>query len=122
MNERGEHRRGGLAEDIAAVWIQGLGWTLLDRNRRAGGGEIDLVARDGSTLVFVEVRSRRRGAWVKSTSTLGRTKRGRLRACARELARREAWRWPGRRLRFDLVALEFGPGGFELDHRRNLPL
>lgn len=123
MNESpGGRRRGSHAEEIAALWLQWKGWTVLDRNRRAGGGEIDLVARDGPTLVFVEVRARREGSWVAATSSLGADKRRRLRACARLLALEPAWRWRGRRLRFDLVALRHRREGFELEHWRNLPL
>jgi putative endonuclease len=43
---------------LAARHLAGLGWTVLDRNVRLPGGEIDLVARDGDELVFVEVKTR----------------------------------------------------------------
>jgi putative endonuclease len=48
-------RRG---EELAARHLQGLGLTILDRNVRLPGGEIDLVAREGDELVFVEVKTR----------------------------------------------------------------
>ena len=44
------------AEDIAASYLQNKGWTILDRRWRCRTGEIDLVARDGSFLVFIEVK------------------------------------------------------------------
>ena len=46
------------AEDIAASYLQNKGWTILDRRWRCRTGEIDLVARDGSFLVFIEVKYR----------------------------------------------------------------
>jgi putative endonuclease len=49
-------RRG---EDLAAAHLAGLGYEILGRNVRTRFGELDIVARDGATLVFVEVRSRR---------------------------------------------------------------
>jgi putative endonuclease len=115
-------RRGGFAEDIARAWLEWCGLELLDRNRRAGSGEIDLVAREGRCLVFVEVRARRRGSWVGAAHSLGPDKRRRLRDCARVLAREEGFRWAGRRIRFDVVALESAREGLSLRHLRNVRL
>jgi len=99
------------------LWLEGRGCAILDRNRRGGGGEIDLVARDGDTLVFVEVRSRRRGSWVGAAASIGFDKRRRLRSCARSLLeRREDLLWPGRRIRFDVITLEYDSRGFDLRH------
>lgn len=54
-------RRVGLdAEDAAAEYLAAQGFTLLTRRFKASGGEIDLVALEGDTLVFVEVKLRRR--------------------------------------------------------------
>jgi putative endonuclease len=52
-------RAGAAAEDLAAAFLRGRGLAIVERNFRCKGGEIDLVARDGPTLVFVEVRLRR---------------------------------------------------------------
>jgi putative endonuclease len=51
-------RRG---EDIAAAYLEGQGYSSIARNWRTRAGELDLVARDGEWLVFVEVRARRCG-------------------------------------------------------------
>lgn len=48
-------RRG---EDLAATFLAGLGYTILDRNWRVRGGELDIVAQDADTTVFVEVKTR----------------------------------------------------------------
>ena len=50
--------RGEAAEDLAAAFLQEAGLILVERNYRCRFGEIDLIAREGSTLVFVEVRMR----------------------------------------------------------------
>ncbi|MGQ4535332.1 YraN family protein [Dermabacteraceae bacterium P13264] len=50
---------GLLGEYLAARYLRGLGWQILQTNYRGGRGEIDIVARDGETLVFVEVKTRR---------------------------------------------------------------
>src|SRR5687767_9160732 len=52
---QGVGRRG---EELAARHLLGLGLTVVDRNVRLPYGEIDLVARDGADLVFVEVKTR----------------------------------------------------------------
>lgn len=50
--------RGAQAEALAADFLRRRGLTVLARNYRVRGGEVDLVCRDGGTLVFVEVRLR----------------------------------------------------------------
>jgi putative endonuclease len=50
-------RRGKAGEDIAARFLAQRGFTLLERNWRGGAGEIDIVARDGESTVFVEVKT-----------------------------------------------------------------
>ncbi len=49
---------GQAAEQIAATFLQNNGLTVVEKNFRAAYGEIDLIMRDGKTLVFVEVRLR----------------------------------------------------------------
>lgn len=49
---------GKLGEDLAYKFVQGLGYKILARNFRTRGGEIDIVAVDGDTLVFIEVKTR----------------------------------------------------------------
>lgn len=50
---------GSLGESIAAERLKAMGYRVLERNVRLTQGEIDIVARDGDVLVFVEVRTRR---------------------------------------------------------------
>ena len=113
-------QRGRCAEEIAAQWLQLNAIQILDRNRRAAGGEIDLIARDGDTLVFVEVRLRRSGSWTDAGHSIEARKWHRILACARTLSREAALRWPGRRMRIDAVLLKPTSTGFELRHFRNL--
>ena len=50
---------GQWGENLAAIHLESQGLTIIERNWRCRGGEIDLVARDGETIVFVEVKTRR---------------------------------------------------------------
>ena len=52
-------RIGGQGEDLAVAFLARKGYTIVERNYRCKGGEVDLVARDGKTVVFVEVKTRR---------------------------------------------------------------
>lgn len=63
-------RLGDFGERLAASHLEAAGMSIVGRNVRVPGGEIDLVAEDGSDLVFVEVRTRRAadGAAAESLS------------------------------------------------------
>ena len=50
---------GRLGEDLAVAHLRTHGYTILQRNYRKSFGEIDIIARDGAALVFIEVKTRR---------------------------------------------------------------
>ncbi len=54
-------RTGEIAEDLVARRLAARGWEIVERNARTRYGELDIVARDGSTLVFIEVKGAREG-------------------------------------------------------------
>lgn len=51
-------RRGRQAERICAWWLRLKGWSIVDRRVRTGAGEIDLIARRGTMVAFIEVKAR----------------------------------------------------------------
>jgi putative endonuclease len=61
---------GKRAEELTAEELRGRGWEIVETNFRCRGGEIDIIARDGSTLVFVEVRSRRRDDFMSPAESV----------------------------------------------------
>lgn len=69
---------GAASEARAAGELQRAGLSLIARNWRCRGGEIDLVMRDGDTLVFVEVRYRAGAAHGSGLDSVGAQKRARL--------------------------------------------
>lgn len=102
-------RRIGLeAEDLAARYLQSKGFTLITRRYKAARGEIDLIALDGETLVFVEVkftRSKSRPA----EAAIGDLKRRRLCMAASQYLR--SFEGPERLVRYDVIAI--GPAGLK---------
>lgn len=75
---------GRAGEEVAARYLQQNGYTVLERNRRSEGGEIDIIARAaGGAVVFVEVRTRRgRGGPEFALESVGAAKQERLRSGA----------------------------------------
>ncbi len=72
------NKLGAGAEDMAADFLEKRGLTIIARNYRCRLGEIDLVARDGSTTVFVEVRRRATRAFGGAAASITPTKRLKL--------------------------------------------
>ncbi len=72
-SEAGRH-----AEDLALAYLQRHGLVLIERNARHRRGEIDLVMRDGATLVFVEVRQRSSARFGGAAASIDATKQMRL--------------------------------------------
>jgi len=78
---------GARAEALAASYLASQGLALVARNVRSRFGEIDLVCRDGATLVFVEVRLRRSARFGGAAESITAAKRARLvAACESYLA------------------------------------
>ena len=101
------NRAGKRAEDLCAALMRRAGLQVLARNWRCRHGEIDLIAMDGSTLVFAEVRLRRNPCFGGAAESVTAAKRARLVAAARlYLARR-----PESDCRFDVLLLDALDGG-----------
>lgn len=70
--------RGAAAEQFAADYIAAQGLKLVARNWRCRFGEIDLIAKDGQTLIFIEVRSRSNPRFGGAASSIQRSKQDKL--------------------------------------------
>ncbi|HZW36313.1 MAG TPA: YraN family protein [Candidatus Deferrimicrobiaceae bacterium] len=101
---------GDEAERAACAFLESRGVRVVERNFRARGGEIDIVAREGEILVFVEVRFRNEEGFGAPEETVGLPKRRRIVSAAREyLSRIPPSSWT--EARFDVVAVAgTGPG------------
>lgn len=88
MSRHAAERRGHKGEAVAALWLQLHGWRILARRLRTPVGEIDLVARRGRTVAFVEVKARRTVA--ESDASLDRHRLRRVAAAANAVLARFA--------------------------------
>lgn len=92
-------------EDDALAYLVERGLVLLERNFRCKAGEIDLVMRDGQTLVFVEVRKRTPNAYGDAAASITPAKQRRLIIAAQLYLQR--YRSPPA-CRFDVIAIDGG--------------
>ena len=95
---------GGRAEDRALTHLEQAGLTLLERNFRCRSGEIDLIMRDGATLVFVEVRMRRQSRFGTAAESIDTRKLRKIRSAA-DFWLRCAWNGTSK-TRIDVVTLD----------------
>jgi len=96
--------RGKAGEDDAALWLAAHGYEILARNVVNHGGEIDVVATDGGTVCFLEVKARAGDRYGPAIAAVGFAKQRRLsRAAALYLTKRG---WHGRACRFDVLGLD----------------
>ena len=102
-------RLGAQGERIAAAHLESLGLVIETRNYRTRYGEIDLVARDGVEVVFVEVRTKRSAAFGTPEESMTRRKQARLIHAAKEYLAAHALATASWRV--DFVAITLQPDG-----------
>ncbi|MGH9584684.1 MAG: YraN family protein [Bryobacteraceae bacterium] len=97
-------RRG---EDVAHRYLRSAGYAVVARNYRPGGGqaEVDIVARDGDTVVFVEVKARTTDEFGSPDRAIGAEKRKHILRAARAYATRAGIQWS--QVRFDIISIVF---------------
>lgn len=78
MNDQSTRERGRRGEDIAWAYLKQRGYKILERNYRCHYGEIDLIGKDGETIVFVEVKSRRSVAFGEPEDSVGLVKQKKI--------------------------------------------
>lgn len=101
-------QKGKEGEDLAAQFLKRRGLKITERNVRCTLGEIDLVGRDGKTIVFVEVKSRYAGGYGLAQESVTPAKQRRLTRLAQWYLKRNGLeREPAR---FDVVAINWKDG------------
>ena len=115
LRYRKQRNLGQHGEDLAHRYLRRQGLTIVGRNWRPpqGGGEIDIVAWEGETLVFVEVKTRASGEWSAPERDIDPEKIRILRRTARDYIRRSGA--DESRVRFDAIAIT----GRDIQHLRD---
>jgi putative endonuclease len=114
MAERGNLDRGKEGEEVAWRYLRRRGYTLLARNYRAPGGEVDLVVEKGKVLAFVEVKARDGATAEEALEAVDERKRERMARAARHFLHR--YRGRATVFRFDVVAVLMERGAYRVVH------
>lgn len=102
------HARGAAGEEAAEAFLRLSGYRIVARNVRTKGGELDLVALDGETLCFIEIKARATQEYGRAIEAVGPQKQRRLtKAALLFLARNRS----ERPCRFDVLGLDRGRDG-----------
>lgn len=109
---------GRYGEELAVRTLRAQGMTVIDRNWRCREGEIDVVARDGSALVFCEVKTRRGSDYGTPAAAVDVHKLARLRRLAG--AWLAAHTEHALELRIDVVAITVDRGAPRIEHLRGV--
>lgn len=99
---------GKTGEDLACGELERRGYAILTRRYRRRGGELDIIARDGPTLVFVEVKARDGHAFGEAAEAVTRFKRRRIAQLALDYIALN--RLHDRPCRFDVVSIHMDDG------------
>jgi putative endonuclease len=109
---------GDQGERLAEKYLKRRGLKLLTRGYAAPVGEIDLILRDGDTIVFVEVKTRRSREFADPQDSVGAIKQRKMRRCAEWFLRER--NWTDRPCRFDVVGIVLPEQGEpEIEHFAN---
>ncbi|QIL02272.1 YraN family protein [Sphingomonas sinipercae] len=101
LSRQAAEHRGRWAETLACCYLRLKGWRILARRARVRGGEVDVVARRGKVVAFIEVKARATEA--SAAASLDRYRLRRVAAAAQQLAPR--YSRPGDDIRIDAVFL-----------------
>ena len=98
-------QRGDSGEEIASEYLKKRGYKILERNYRIRGGEVDIVAKDGDTLVFIEVKTRYSHDFGTPAEAMTPWKIKALLKTARFYAQKIYW--GDREYRLDFIGIDF---------------
>lgn len=116
MSQRGK-RTGKKGEELAAAFLGEQGYRIVARNYRCIYGEIDIVAWEGETLAFVEVKSRRTGDYGSPQLAVDRKKQDKISRVALHYLAEHRLREC--RARFDVAAVLLSPSQSRIELIRN---
>ena len=105
---REKKRKGARGEERASEFLRERGYRILERNYRCPLGELDIIARDGRVIVFVEVKTRSSHRFGSPQEAIDPRKKRRMTAIALFYLKGQGWL--GEPARFDVAAVNLGDG------------
>jgi putative endonuclease len=111
-------RLGKYGEDSAAQFLANRGYQIIERNYRCPLGEIDIIARDGKWLVFVEVKTRSGGGYGHPFESITKEKLGRMRRLAAHWTTQNSF--AGTQIRLDAVSVLLRGGRVLIEHLKQV--
>ena len=106
---RDPKKLGLVGEGLACRELERRGYLILERRARSRHGEIDIVARDGGTLVFIEVKTRRKNRFGPARDAVSWRKQKKLVHLAQSYAARR--KWAHLPIRVDIVGVDVDSSG-----------
>lgn len=104
---------GKIGEDKAANLLVSKGYRVLERNWKIGDLEMDIIAQEGNTIVFVEVKTRKSDRWGNPEQAVDEIRKRRLTACANAYLKYNRLDNPWR---FDIISIILNEERYEVNH------
>ena len=118
MSANRRHILGAYGESLAAKYLEDLGYEIIERNWRCREGELDLIARERDSWVFVEVKTRRSDSADDGFSAIDELKQQKIRRAIREWCRvREV---ASLRLRIDAISVFISGSKIRFEHLKQV--
>ena len=108
---------GKRGEELAAAYLAKVGYKIIERNYRCVFGELDIVAEEGDSIVFIEVKSRRSAAYGDPQLAVDFRKQKKISMAALDYLEKK--RQHNRNARFDVVAVKLLPAGTTIELIKN---
>ena len=93
---------GKWGEDLATTYLEQKGYTIMERDRKSGRRDIDIIARDGNTIVFVEVKTRRSSVFGEPEEAIDFHKLQNLQQAINHYVKYKRIQQP---IRFDIISI-----------------
>lgn len=113
-NKRNNKKTGNAGEELAATFLINAGYTILERNYRTRMGEIDIIARFGNLLTFVEVKTRQGTQFGRPAAAVDYRKQNKIINVARYYMQRN--NTVNYHCRFDVIEVLGGGGSWTVNH------
>lgn len=113
----GRRHTGESGESLAVKFLKKNGYKIIEQNYRCKLGEIDIIARDGRVLAFIEVKARRTGQFGGPKWAVTRQKQRKISMVALKYLKETEQM--GKKARFDVVAIRLLPGDPDIEIIKN---